>query len=129
MHSKKYRQSPLEKDIRYDERDDAQQNPAAWNELLSAAAAPPSGKISEGIKLLIERLTARQPDGGDGEDKAADQFVQDVEEVDREIAGALNNAFPEDAPDVLAHVGGQLNRALTAYRRRAAAKRKESPTK
>ena len=42
--------SPQE--VRRDERDDANGNPAAWQQLYEAGHAPPSGKISEGIALL-----------------------------------------------------------------------------
>jgi hypothetical protein len=38
--------------------------------------------------------------------------VDALKEIDREASGALNNAFPEDAPDVLANVAGIARRAL-----------------
>ena len=53
--------SPLEKEVRRDERDDANGNPAAWQQLYEAGHAPPSGKISEGIALLrVENAELRK---------------------------------------------------------------------
>lgn len=46
--------SSLEKEVRRDERDDASQNPKAWDALYSAGYAPPSCKVSDGISLLID---------------------------------------------------------------------------
>lgn len=44
--------TPLEKEVRRDERDDAASNPLAWQQLLKVGCAPPSGSVSEGIGLL-----------------------------------------------------------------------------
>lgn len=36
-----------------------------------------------------------------------------LEEIEREASGALNNAMPEDAPDILDHIHGIARRALS----------------
>lgn len=38
-----------------------------------------------------------------------------LEQIDTEVTGALNNAFPDDAPDILAHVGGIARAALAVH--------------
>lgn len=43
---------------------------------------------------------------------ALGQIVDALKEIDREASSALNNAFPEDAPDILARVQGIAARAL-----------------
>lgn len=35
-----------------------------------------------------------------------------LEEIERETSGALNNAFPDEAPDVLAHINGIVRSTL-----------------
>lgn len=41
-----------------------------------------------------------------------------LEQIDTKVTGALNNAFPDDAPDILAHVGGIARAALAAHKNR-----------
>ena len=44
------------------------------------------------------------------------QLTDAVKESESEATGALKNAFPEEAPDILASVAGKLTRALKAAR-------------
>jgi len=37
-----------------------------------------------------------------------------LEEIDAEIQGAMNNAFPEDAPDILDAIGAKIRAHLAA---------------
>ena len=42
------------------------------------------------------------------------RLVAGLEDIEREASGALNNAFPDEAPDVLANVAGIASRTLNS---------------
>jgi hypothetical protein len=56
------------------------------------------GDAGEKVDVIVLRAVERQRGA--------------LEEIEREASGALNNAFPDEAPDVLANVKGIASRAL-----------------
>lgn len=56
------------------------------------------------------------------ENKAeADQLRATLEEIERQASGALNNAFPEDAPDIVADIQAHAEKALKGLKAALAA--------
>jgi hypothetical protein len=68
--------------------------------------------------LVVALIVGGAPDPYDHETAtllaSAWKLREALEEIEREASGALNNAMPEDAPNILDHIKGIAARALSS---------------